>query len=209
MTNILILGASGQIARWAVEMFGEDETVTQTLVARNASKLNAPANARVIEGDVLDTALLDDAMRGQDVVYANLAGDVDVKADAIIAAMQRTGVNHLIFVTSLGIYDEVPGAFGAWNRHEIGSYLPPYRRAADAIEASGLDYAILRPAWLSDDDIVSYETTERDAPFQGTAISRKSVAAYVTSLVKAGMPLGDRNIGLSQPGTDGDKPSFM
>ncbi|MFL4522915.1 hypothetical protein ACJ6VX_20610 [Escherichia coli] len=26
--------------------------------------------------------------------------------------------------------------------------LKPFRRAADAIEASGLEYTILRPAWL-------------------------------------------------------------
>jgi hypothetical protein len=31
----------------------------------------APKNARVIEGDVLDSKLLDDAMTGQDIVYAN------------------------------------------------------------------------------------------------------------------------------------------
>lgn len=209
MTNILTLGASGQIARWAVEMLGADTNVTQTLLARDARKIDAPANARVIEGDVLNEQVLAEAMQGQDVVYANLAGDVDRQAQAIIAAMKKAGVKSLIFVTSLGIYDEVPGAFGEWNRREIGSYLPPYRRAADAIEASGLDYAILRPAWLMDADAVSYETTERNEPFKGTAISRKSVAAFVVELINKGLPLGDRNIGLSQPGTAGDKPSFM
>lgn len=209
MTNILILGASGQIARWAVAMLGEDNTVAQTLVARDAGKIDAPANARVIEGDVLDELMLAEAVKGQDLVYANLVGDVDRQAQAIIAAMKRTGVNSLIFVTSLGIYDEVPGAFGDWNRREIGGYLPPYRRAADAIEASGLHYAILRPAWLMDVDAVNYETTERNEPFKGTAISRKSVAAFVVRLAHEGLPLGGRNIGLSQPGTDGDRPPFV
>ena len=73
-------------------------------------------------------------------------------------------MKRLLFVASLGIYDEVPGKFGEWNRHEIGAYLPPFRRAADAIEASGLDYTILRPAWLTDEDEVDYETTERNEP---------------------------------------------
>lgn len=209
MTKVLVLGASGQIARRAVEMFGQDASVTQTLLVRDARKIQAPANARIVQGDVLDSALLAAAMAGQDVVYANLAGNVDKQAEAIIAAMQAASVRHLIFVTSLGIYDEVPGAFGAWNRREIGPYLPPYRRAADAIEASGLDYAVLRPAWLTDADEVSYETTERTEPFKGTEVSRKSVAALVVKLVGQGMPLGNRNIGLSKPGSDGDKPSFM
>jgi hypothetical protein len=43
-----------------------------------------------------------------------------------------------------GIYDEVPGKFGAWNRENIGPYLPPFRKAADLIEASSLDYTIPR-----------------------------------------------------------------
>ena len=30
--------------------------------------------------------------------------------------MTAAGVPRLIFVSALGIYDEVPGAFGAWNR---------------------------------------------------------------------------------------------
>ena len=40
----------------------------------------------------------------------------------------------------MGIYDEIPG-----ERH--GSILDHYRNAASIIEASGLDYTILRPAW--------------------------------------------------------------
>lgn len=43
-------------------------------------------------------------------------------------------VKRLIFVLSLGIYDEVPGKFGEWNNAVIGEPLKPFRRAADAIE---------------------------------------------------------------------------
>ena len=148
-------------------------------------------------------------MNGQDVVYANLSGDVDTQAKTIIAAMKASGVRKLIFCTTLGIYDEVPGKFGEWNNLEIGEYFPPYRKAADLIEASDLDYAILRPAWLTDIDEVDYETTERNEPFKGTEIARKSVAAVVVDLIGAPGKLGNRNIGINKPGTDGEKPSFM
>jgi hypothetical protein len=86
--------------------------------------------------------------------------------------MNAAGVQRLIFVASLGIYDEVPGKFGTWNRRQIGAYLPPFRRAADLIESSGLNYTILRPAWLTDEDEVDYETTDRNEPFRGTEVSR-------------------------------------
>jgi len=85
----------------------------------------------------------------------------------------------------------------------------PYRKAADLIEASTLDYAILRPAWLTDEDEVDFETTERNEPFHGTEVSRKSVAALVVELALSGTPLGSRNLGVNKPNTDGDKPAFM
>ncbi|MBN3778963.1 SDR family oxidoreductase [Burkholderia sp. Ac-20345] len=211
MTNVLILGASGQIARWAVQMLGEHQDVRQTLLVRNPAKLagNEPANASVVIGDVLDKKLLPRIMDGQDIVYANLAGDVDVQTEHVLAAMKAANVKRLIFVNSLGIYDEVPGKFGDWNRREIGQYLPPYRRSADLIEASDADYTILRAAWLQDKDEVSYEITGRDEPFKGTEVSRKSVAALVTELVAHPDRLVRANVGVNKPGTDGDRPAFV
>lgn len=211
MTKILILGASGHIARHVVDMLAERNDAELTLFLRDTKKLGrkVPANARVVEGDVHDAAKLKDAIAGQDVVYANLAGDVDAQAEVIIAAMNKIGVRKLIFCTTLGIYDEVPGKFGEWNNREIGEYFPPYRKAADLIEASGLDYAVLRPAWLTDADEVDYETTERTEPFEGTEVARKSVAALVVELAAMPGALGNRNIGVNKPDTDGDKPAFM
>lgn len=161
-------------------------------------------------GDVLNHAALEQAMVGQDVVYANLTGeDLDLQAKAVIAAMKAAGVRRLIFVLSLGIYDEVPGKFGECNNATIGEPLRPFRRAADAIEASGLDYTILRPAWLTDEDTIDYELTTRNEPFKGTVVSRKSVAALITDMIDKPQKHIGENIGVNQPGTDGDKPYFM
>lgn len=212
MKNILILGANGQIAQWVVQALAPQKNLTQTLLVRNPAKLSGrePANARVITGNVLDTKLLAQAMRGQHIVYANLTGgDLDHQAQAVIAAMQAEGVKRLVFVLSLGIYDEVPGQFGAWNNATIGEDLKPFRRAADAIEASGLDYTLLRPAWLTDDDVVDYETTARHEPFKGTVVSRKSVADLVVQVLTEPERYAGANLGVNQPHSDGDKPYFM
>lgn len=210
--KVLVLGASGQIARHVIDQLADKPGVTQTLFARQPEKITQPhpANSRIIMGDVLNHAVLEQAMVGQDVVYANLTGeDLDLQAKAVIAAMKAAGVRRLIFVLSLGIYDEVSGKFGEWNNAIIGEPLRPFRRAADAIEASGLDYTILRPAWLTDEDTVDYELTTRNEPFKGTVVSRKSVAALITDMIdKPEKHIGE-NIGVNQPGTDGDKPYFM
>ncbi|MGI3131090.1 SDR family oxidoreductase [Halopseudomonas pachastrellae] len=212
MKNVLILGATGQIAQRVVRELATHEQVTQTLLVRDPSKLSGrePENAQVVIGNVLDSKLLKQVMRGQDIVYASLAGDdLEKQAQRIVTAMQQTGIKRLIFVLSLGIYDEVPGAFGEWNRATIGEELKPYRRAADVIEAAGLDYTILRPAWLTDEDEVDFETTARDDAFRGTVVSRRSVAALITHIIDQPAAYAGENLGVNKPGTDGDKPYFM
>jgi uncharacterized protein YbjT (DUF2867 family) len=212
MKKVLVLGAGGQIAHWAIEMLANNGDVKLTLYLRHVRKLkaSAPKNSQVVEGDVLDMAQLNHAMAGQNIVYANLSGDdIDAQAANIVKAMNSAGVKRLIFVVSLGIYDEVPGKFGAWNRREIGAYLPPFRRAADVIEASGLDYTILRPAWLTDKDEVEYETTGRNEPFKGTEVSRKSVAALITKIIDSPKCDLRSNLGVNKPNTDSDKPAFL
>lgn len=206
-TNVLILGASGQIAAWVVEMLAENPAFQLTLFVRSASRLKqTPTNATVVEGDVLNSAQLDSAMQGQHIVYANLAGEIDLQAQQVVGSMLKARVKRLIFVNSLGIYDEVPGAFGEWNNREIGAYLGPYRIAADVIEASSLDYTILRAAWLTDRDEVDFEFTSRDEPFKGTVVSRKSVAAFICQIIDSPWQWSRMNLGVNKPNSDGDKP---
>jgi uncharacterized protein YbjT (DUF2867 family) len=189
MTNILILGANGQIARAATELFLKRTDARLTLYLRNARRLKSSGHAdrvRVVEGDVLDTKALESAMAGQDVVYANLAGQLEQQARCIVAAMKKTGLKRLIFISSMGIYDEIPG-----ERH--GSILEPYCKSAGIIEASGLDYTILRPAWLDDRDEIAYGTTRKGEPFKNAAevVSRKSVADLVVKLAMTpGLEIG-------------------
>jgi uncharacterized protein YbjT (DUF2867 family) len=180
MTNILILGANGQIARVATELFLERNDARLTLYLRNARRLKVSDHAdrvRVVEGDVLDEKKLEAAMAGQDVLYANLAGELEQQARCIVKTMQKVGIKRLIFISSMGIYDEIPG-----ERH--GSILDPYRKAASIIEASDLDYTLIRPAWLNNRNEIDYATTHKGEPFKNASaqVSRKSVADLVVKL---------------------------
>jgi uncharacterized protein YbjT (DUF2867 family) len=189
MTNVLVLGAHGQIARVATDLFLKQTDARLTLYLRNASRLKLTGHAdrvRVVEGDVLDAKALELVMAGQDVVYANLAGQLEQQARCIVKAMEKTGLKRLIFISSMGIYDEIPG-----ERH--GSVLEPYCKSASIIEASGLDYTILRPAWLNDLDEIDYGTTRKGEPFKNASevVSRKSVADLVVKLAMTpGLEIG-------------------
>jgi uncharacterized protein YbjT (DUF2867 family) len=194
MSNVLILGANGSVARYAIDLFLNETDARLTLYLRNARRLRNvdSTRARVIEGDVLDTQKLKEAMAGQDVVYANLAGKLEQQAKCIVGAMDETGVRRLIFISSMGIYDEVPG-----EKH--GSILDPYRKSARVIEESDLDYTILRPAWFTDADEIDYETTQKGETFKGSVVSRKSVAALVVKLAESPELQVRRSLGVSKP----------
>jgi hypothetical protein len=119
--------------------------------------------------------------------------------------MEAEGNKRLIFILALGIYDEVPGQFGEWNNATIGDDLKPFRRAADAIEASGLSYTLVRPAWLTDEDEVVYELTQRDEPFKGTVVSHKCVADLIVRVIRSPDLYVGANLGVNKPDSDGDK----
>ncbi|PSL22530.1 NAD(P)H-binding protein [Dyadobacter jiangsuensis] len=120
--KVLVLGARGGIAQHVTRFLKGNKGVELTLFSRNTSVLKDEApGAAVIEGDVLRNTDLDTAIKGQYIVYANLAGQIDKMAAAIVKSMEAAGVKRLIFITSLGIYKEIPGKFGQWNEIRIRS----------------------------------------------------------------------------------------
>ncbi|HXY96304.1 MAG TPA: NAD(P)H-binding protein [Steroidobacteraceae bacterium] len=174
---MLILGANGQLARHTTEVFLRTTDVKLTLYLRRASRLKNPdpTRVRIIEGDVLDAHTLTSAMQDQDVVYANLAGDLKRQAASIVESMHAAGVKRLIFISSMGIYGEVPG-------ERYRSVLDPYRDSAAVIESSDLDYTVLRPGWFTQDQEISYRLTQKGEPFKGHNVSLNSLSDLIVKL---------------------------
>src|SRR5688572_10315746 len=131
-------------------------------------------------------------MAGQDVVYANLAGDLEAMARSVVRAMGEAGVRRLIWISSMGIYDEVPG-------QRYSRVLDPYRDSARVIEASDLDYTILRPGWFTSADEVEYETTQKGEPFRGHDVSSTSVASLVVKLATTPGLQVRKSLGVNKP----------
>lgn len=193
MTNVLILGANGQLARNTTRVFLRDTDARLTLYLRNAGRLTNPDSKRItiVEGDVLDRRTLEAAMQGQNVVYANLAGAMKQQAEHIVAAMHATGLTRLIFISSMGIYDEIRG-------EPYRSVLDPYRDSAAVIEASDLDYTIPRPAWFTRDDEIAYQITQKGEPFKGHDVSLNSVSDLIVKLALTPGMESRRSLGVSR-----------
>jgi uncharacterized protein YbjT (DUF2867 family) len=192
MPNVLILGANGQLARNTTRFFLDRTDCRLTLFLRRSNRLRNPdsSRARVVEGDVTDRTALEAAMAGQDVVYANLAGNMARQAQTIVDAMQATGLKRLIFVSSMGIYGEVP-------EQKYSKVLDPYRDSAAIIEASGLEYTVLRPGWFTSDPKIDYRLTRKGEPFRGHDVSLNSLSDLIVQLATTpGMEVG-QSLGIS------------
>ena len=186
MKNILIIGANGSLARAVIATAERHPDFNLTLFARRAPRHTG--KHRVIIGDALNPADLQNAMQGQDIVYVNLAGDLAAMGANIVAAMQTAGVRRVIAVSSIGIY-ETP----------LREILRPYRALADVIEQSGLDYTILRPDWFTDADEVDYQITPKGQPETGGAVSRKSIADFVCGIFDKPELWVGGNLNISKP----------
>ena len=143
----------------------------------------------IIQNESLpDFNQLKEAITGQDIVYANLSGDLEAMAKNIVKAMDEKGVKKLIFISSIGIYD-VP----------LKPVLKPYRKAADVIEASDLEYAILRPTWFTNAYEVDYETTRKGEPEKGSVISQKRLETFIATIIESPEKYLYENLGVNKP----------
>ena len=190
MKKVIIIGASGSLAQFVIDAVKALENIELTLFVRNRRRLhkNAELGTTVIEGDAMDFHSVRQAIRGQDIVYVNLAGDLQIMGSNIVKAMQETSVDRIIAISSIGIY-QAP----------LRPVLVPYRKLADLVENSGLTYTILRPDWFTSDNEIDYALTQKGEPESGKAISRKSIAAFVAKIVENPDLHQNENLGISKP----------
>ena len=184
MANILIIGATGSVGSVTRNYFLENTTDKLTLMARNTRRLGRINEERetALTGSVADTSTLLEALKGQDAVFAALSGNLRSMASSLVNAMDHSDVKRLLFITSMGIYNEIPASVGASGNLASNPVLQNYRDAADVIEASDLNYTIIRPGWFDNGNDTSYEVTKKGEPFGGHDVSRKSIADLVVRL---------------------------
>lgn len=187
MPNVLIIGATGSLARYVIDALTGQENTRLTLFARDVKRLPA-SKGTPFQGDAMRKDDVRKALQQQDIVYVNLAGNLEAMTRNIIEAMQEAHVSRIIAVSSIGIYNQ-----------PLRPVLAPYRKMADLIEASGLTYTLLRPDWFTYADEVDYALTRKGQPETGSAVSRKSIAAFVASLVAHPEQYANENLGISKP----------
>lgn len=195
--RILIIGATGSIGSKLRKTLLSKTDYKLTLYSTRANRIQVNAGREVaIAGDVFNKNDLARAVANQDVVFAALSGDLGRMAKSIVDVMEKSTTKRLIFITSMGIYNEIPRSVGGGNLNE-NSMLRPYREAADVIESSNLSYTLIRPGWF-DEGSDNYEITKKGEKFKGHDVSRQAIANLVLKCIQENFGVRE-SLGINRP----------
>jgi len=160
--RILIVGATGGTGRQLVARALERGYAVTALVRDPAGLRIDHPRLKVVQGDVLDVASVETAVRGQDAVLSALGHRryfhptriLSEGTRNILGAMETHAVGRFVCETSLGIGDSV-GRMGLYyTLFVIPVILPFYfwdkTRQERLIAASSVDWVIVRPGVLTD-----------------------------------------------------------
>ena len=184
MKHILLLGATGTAGSAITKKLLSDTDYHVTLFARHAAdKFSDSSRTTVVNGDAENIEDLKKAMQGQDVVYCAISGEALPQiAKNIVAAMDECGVNRLIFMGAVGIYNEIPDEIDGEDNLDNEPAQLPNRQAVDIVEASDLNYTVLRPGYLR-------EGEENDFVLSVKGEAAKGYITTIPSLVKLAVQL--------------------
>ncbi|MBM7642271.1 NAD(P)H-binding protein [Streptococcus loxodontisalivarius] len=191
MTKVTIIGATGSLGRAAQKALLEQTDAELVLYARSADRLEDQARTTRLAADVSDTATLENAVAGADLVFVALSGNLPKLLSQVMTAMDKVGSKRIVFISSYGIYGELPGQNG-----RVDPILKPYRKAADLLEASDLDYTILRPGWFDNNSDQSYQLFPKGEIITGNTIARSAIASLVTKMVQNPSQYLKENLGI-------------
>lgn len=198
MTKVLVIGATGTIGNAVRQTLLNETDAELTLFSHSADRLKIDANRETaISGDAGKLADVEAAVKNQDFVFAALSGNLPKFAQTIVKAMDNQNVKRLAFISSMGIYGEVPPALGG-KLGVVSPVLRPYRAAADVIEQSDLDYTVIRPGWFTGGP-VDYQVTHKGENFAGHDVSVSSIADCVKQMVENPTLYDHESIGLNTP----------
>ena len=201
--RVVIFGATGRTGRHLVEgALGRGHEVT-TLVRDPSGLAKDRARLRVVEGDVMNVAVVDGAVAGQDAVLIALGHGKgrpkEVLAGGtrnIVDAMKEHGARRIVNLTGAGVRDaeDEPGIFDrvmvALLKRLQGDLLRDSERQAEIIKESGLEWVIVRGTVLTDGSRKGEYRVGPVGKNSGTRVSRADIADFMLDQLEGDAHLG-------------------
>ena len=185
MKHILLLGATGTAGSMLAKQQAAEKEYHVTLFARHIKDTYHQSNVTVVCGDAANPDDLREAVKGQDVVYSAISGgQLPDIAKNLVTVMPECGVSRLIFMGAVGIYNEIPASIGSQYNVDHEPPQVPNRKAVDIIEASELNYTIMRPGFLRNGAADDYVLTVKGEPAKGYITTLPSVMKLATRLIE-------------------------
>lgn len=199
MTNVLVVGATGIIGQKVTKQLLDKTDDYLTLLARNTNILSIDEKReREVHGDVLDDKVLNEALDGNDIVLMATDSNLGLSVQRIIDGMKMKKIKRLIFITSMGLYNEMPVTDGASGNLAQDALLQPYRTAVSLIEDSELNYTILRATRLDAGKDINYDLVDKGEAPTSENVSYDSVVDYAVRLVNNGKLESHKNVEISR-----------
>ena len=188
--NVLVIGANGQVGRNIVKELAESKHEATAMVRKEEQidKLKELGAAKVVLGDLEKD--FSDAFEGVDAVIFAAGSGPSTGADktltidlwcSVKAAQyaQDKGVKRFVQLGSMGSND--PDAGG----EAMKPYLVAKRTADDLLQATNLDYTIVRPGALSDEEKSEKieVSLEGFSSMEGRSIPRADVAHVLVDVL--------------------------
>lgn len=183
--HVLLLGATGTAGSALAKKLLANTAYHVTLFARHAGEQYSDTDhSTVINGDAEKLEDLKKAIQGQDVVYCAISGDALPQiARNIVDAMSACQVKRLIFMGAVGIYNEIPDEIDGEDNLDNEPAQRPNRLAVDIIEASNLNYTILRPGYLRDGSEQDFVLSVKGEPAKGYITTIPSLVNLAMQLI--------------------------
>ena len=180
--NIAIIGATGKFGRYLTTKLLAIPDYQLILLSKSAESLyenSYRATAKSI--DATNQKDLKNAIKDADIVFSAVSGPDQ-------AAIARNLVNikpkRLIYMTVVGIYNELGEGNGAEYNVENEMEQIPNRNAVAIIEDSALDYTILRSGYLVFENEEDYVITKKGETPKGYISTMTSIAKITLDIIK-------------------------
>lgn len=213
---ITILGAAGQIAQKLTATLLTNTDMHLTLYGRQLSTRLHPEileheRVTVIEGSFQNPAKLEQAVTNAEIVFVGAMESCSDMA-SIVKALSRKNVRRVIGLSMAGLSGEFPAALEKWTFDNLPiSYVQGERQARNVLRESNLNYTILRLTWLyNDPENTNYELIPEGVQFNDAQVTREAVVKAIFDILHVDdeTPFHRASIGIGEPGTHYDKPSF-
>ena len=202
--RVIVFGAGGGVGRQLVRQAIAGGHEVTAFVHSDPHDLTP--GARIIEGDVLNPDAVRRAVAGHDAVLDAIGGQTPWKrtglepdaARNIVDAMRNEGVRRLVVTSAMGVGDsgEVAGSFYEYVLVPTflrGTMKDKAEMERDLAAATELDWVVVRPAALTDDEATGdVRVFADDEDGKAHKIARADVAAFMLEQLESDSHLRQR-----------------